>query len=130
MPMTGKDKTAQERSACVKIFNKLVEECNESALKYYNICLPFLLDSSNDENPVLRVNALYGLRLCAEYGGFVFKPFIGEALSRINVVITHLHALAPENEQAYHDAVFALGQICQFHRESIDSTQIIPAWFL
>ncbi|XP_019253065.1 PREDICTED: importin-5-like isoform X1 [Nicotiana attenuata] len=128
MPMTGKDKTAQERSACVNIFNKLVEECNESALKYYNICLPFLLDSSNDENPVLRENALYGLRLCAEYGGFVFKPFIGEALSRINVVITHLHALAPENEQAYHDAVLALGQICQFHRESIDSTQIIPAW--
>ncbi|XP_016499566.1 uncharacterized protein LOC107818124 isoform X3 [Nicotiana tabacum] len=124
----GKDKTAQERSACVNIFNKLVEECNESALQYYNICLPFLLDSSNDENPVLRENALYGLGLCAEYGGLVFKPFIGEALSRINVVITHLHALAPENEQAYHDAVFALGQICQFHRESIDSTQIIPAW--
>ncbi|XP_070019164.1 uncharacterized protein [Nicotiana sylvestris] len=128
MPMTGKDKTAKERSACVNIFNKLVEECSESSLKYYNICLPFILDASNDENPVLRENALYGLGLCAEYGGFVFKPFIGEALSRINVVITHLHALAPENEQAYYDAVFALGQICQFHRESIDSTQIIPAW--
>ncbi|OIS98281.1 putative mitochondrial protein [Nicotiana attenuata] len=128
MPMTGKDKTAKERSACVNIFNKLVEECSESSLKYYNICLPFILDSSNDENPVLRENALYGLGLCAEYGGSVFKPFIGEALSRINVVITHVHALAPENEQAYHDAVFALGQICQFHRESIDSTQIIPAW--
>ncbi|XP_070044210.1 uncharacterized protein LOC107776540 isoform X1 [Nicotiana tabacum] len=128
MPMTGKDKTAKERSACVNIFNKLVEECSESSLKYYNICLPFILDSSNDENPVLRENAFYGLGLCAEYGGLVFKPFIGEALSRINVVITHLHALAPENEQAYHDAVFALGQICQFHRESIDSTQIIPAW--
>nr|XP_033513937.1 importin-5-like isoform X5 [Nicotiana tomentosiformis] len=124
MPMTGKDKTAKERSACVNIFNKLVEECSESSLKYYNICLPFILDSSNDENPVLRENAFYGLGLCAEYGGLVFKPFIGEALSRINVVITHLHALAPENEQAYHDAVFALGQICQFHRESIDSTQV------
>nr|XP_009771495.1 PREDICTED: importin-5-like [Nicotiana sylvestris] len=37
MPMTGRDKTAQERSACVNIFNKLVEECNESTLKYYNM---------------------------------------------------------------------------------------------
>ncbi|XP_070019162.1 uncharacterized protein [Nicotiana sylvestris] len=96
MPMTGKDKTAKERSACVNIFNKLVEECSESSLKYYNICLPFILDASNDENPVLRENMVV-----------LFSNHLSEA---------------------YYDAVFALGQICQFHRESIDSTQIIPAW--
>ncbi|KAM0044288.1 putative armadillo-like helical, importin beta family [Helianthus debilis subsp. tardiflorus] len=29
---------------------------------------------------------------------------------------------------AYDNAVSALGKICQFHRDSIDSTHIIPAW--
>ncbi|KAJ0606051.1 putative armadillo-like helical, importin beta family [Helianthus annuus] len=29
---------------------------------------------------------------------------------------------------AYDNAVSALGKICQFHRDSIDSAQIIPAW--
>ncbi|GJW52243.1 importin-5-like protein [Tanacetum coccineum] len=29
---------------------------------------------------------------------------------------------------AYDNAVFALGKICQFHPDSIDSVQIILAW--
>nr|XP_016483704.1 PREDICTED: importin-5-like isoform X2 [Nicotiana tabacum] len=128
LPMMGKDKTAAERSMCFHVFDILVVYCGEAALKYYNIYLPFLLNSSDDEKPVVRQNALYGLGLCAEHGGSVFKPFVGEALSRINVVITHLHDREPENLSAYYNAAFALGKICQFHQESIDSAQIIPSW--
>ncbi|OIS95861.1 hypothetical protein A4A49_14219 [Nicotiana attenuata] len=124
LPMKGKDYTAAETSTCFLIFAKLVEDCGEAALKYCYIYLPFLLDSSNDENSGVRQNALYGLRLCAEYGGSVFEPVVGEALSRINVVITHLHAHEPENEHAYNNAVSALGKICQVHQESIDSVQV------
>ncbi|KAK4788986.1 hypothetical protein SAY86_020305 [Trapa natans] len=29
---------------------------------------------------------------------------------------------------AYDNAVSALGKICQFHRDSIDSSQVVPAW--
>uniref|UniRef100_A0A0V0HC70 Putative ovule protein n=1 Tax=Solanum chacoense TaxID=4108 RepID=A0A0V0HC70_SOLCH len=29
---------------------------------------------------------------------------------------------------AYDNAVSALGKICNFHRDSIDSAQVIPAW--
>ncbi|XP_070018413.1 uncharacterized protein [Nicotiana sylvestris] len=128
LPMMGKDKTAAERSMCFHVFDILVVYCGEAALKYYNIYLPFLLNSSDDEKPVVRQNALYGLGLCAEHGGSVFKPFVGEALSRINVVITHLHDREPENLSAYYNAAFALGKICQFHQESIDAAQIIPSW--
>ncbi|XP_059278722.1 uncharacterized protein LOC132032929 isoform X1 [Lycium ferocissimum] len=128
MPTRGKDETTQERGKRIYIFNALVEHCGEVALKYYNLYLPFLLDASNDDNPYVREAAVYGLRLCAEYRSYAFKPFIGEALSRINVVITHSNALKPENVTAYDNAVSALGKICQFHRENIDSAQIIPAW--
>ncbi|CAN4087801.1 unnamed protein product [Withania somnifera] len=128
MPMTGEDKTSEERNTCIHVFEQLVEHCGEAALKYFVTCLPFLLDWSNDENPGVRQSALYGLGLCAEYGGSVFKPFVGEALSRINVVITHSNALEPKNVEAYDNAVSALGKICQFHRENIDSARIIPAW--
>nr|XP_016458312.1 PREDICTED: importin-5-like isoform X1 [Nicotiana tabacum] len=127
MPTTGKDKTAKERSICIYIYDQLMEHCGEAALKYYNMYLPFLLDACNDDSSDVRQNALYGLGLSAEYGGYAFRPFIGEALSRINVVITHLNALEPENAEAYDNAVSALGKICQFHRETIDSAQII-AW--
>ncbi|XP_019259685.1 PREDICTED: importin-5-like isoform X2 [Nicotiana attenuata] len=128
IPMWGKDKTAQERCTPTVIFASLVRECPEAALKYCDIFLPLFLDASNDENPRVRQNALYGLGLYVEYGSSVFKPVVTEAISRINVVIMHLCAREPENECAYDNAVSALGKICQFHRESINSAQIVPVW--
>jgi hypothetical protein len=50
-----------------------------------------------------------------------------EALSRLNVVIRHPNALEPDNIMAYDNAVSALGKICQFHRDSIDSAQVFPS---
>ncbi|KAM3217882.1 hypothetical protein P3L10_022411 [Capsicum annuum] len=123
MPMMGKDKTTEERNTCIYVFGS-----SRGVLRYFDTYLPFLLDWSNDENPRVRKNALYGLRICAEKGGSIFKPFVGEALSRINVVITHFNAREPENVEAYDNAVSALGKICQFHRATIDSAQIIPTW--
>ncbi|KAH0784053.1 hypothetical protein KY290_003651 [Solanum tuberosum] len=119
MPMRGKDETTGERTQRIRIFNAFMEHCDEVAQKYHSLYLPFLLDASNDDNPDVRQAAFCGLGLCAQYG---------EALSRINVVIRHSKALEPDNVTAYDSAVSALGCICQFHLEDIDSVQIIPAW--
>ena len=48
-----------------------------------------------------------------------------EALSRLNVVIGQPNALQPDNVMAYDNAVSALGKICHFHRDSIDSAQVV-----
>ncbi|KAG2675224.1 hypothetical protein I3760_13G174400 [Carya illinoinensis] len=127
-PMWGKDKTPEERRIAICIFDDVAEQCREAALKYYDTFLPFLLEACNDENPDVRQAAVYGLGVCAEYGGSVFKPLVGEALSRLNVVIRHPNALEADNVMAYDNAVSALGKICQFHRDSIDSAQVVPAW--
>ncbi|KAH6766520.1 ARM repeat superfamily protein [Perilla frutescens var. hirtella] len=128
MPMWGKDKTPEERRIAICIFDDVAEQCREAALKYYDTYLPFLLEACNDESADVRQAAVYGLGVCAEFGGSVIKPLVGEALSRLNVVIRHPNALQPENVMAYDNAVSALGKICQFHRDSIDSAQVIPAW--
>ncbi|XP_011025146.1 PREDICTED: importin-5 [Populus euphratica] len=127
-PMWGKDKTAEERRIAICIFDDVAEQCREAALKYYDTYLPFLLEACNDENPDVRQAAVYGLGVCAEFGGSVFKHLVGEALSRLNVVIRHPNAKQPDNVLAYDNAVSALGKICQFHRDSIDSAQVVPAW--
>ncbi|CDP17582.1 unnamed protein product [Coffea canephora] len=128
MPMWGKDKTPEERRIAICIFDDVAEQCREAALKYYDTHLPFLLEACNDDNSDVRQAAVYGLGVCAEFGGTVFKPLVGEALSRLNVVIRHPDAHQPENVMAYDNAVSALGKICQFHRDSIDSAQVVPAW--
>ncbi|KAK4740781.1 hypothetical protein SAY87_024369 [Trapa incisa] len=127
-PMWGKDKTPEERRIAICIFDDVAEQCCEAALKYYDTYLPFLLEACNDESADVRQAAVYGLGVCAEFGGFVFKPLVGEALSRLTVVIRDPNALHSDNVMAYDNAVSALGKICQFHRDSIDSSQVVPAW--
>ena len=39
-------------------------------------------------------------------------------------MIQHPNALHSDNVMAYDNAVSALGKICQFHRDSIDSAQV------
>ncbi|KAI7999690.1 Importin-5 [Camellia lanceoleosa] len=122
-PMWGKDKTAEERRIAICIFDDVAEQCREAALKYYDTYLPFLLEACNDENPDVRQAAVYGIGVCAEFGGSMFRPLVGEALSRLDVVIRHPNAKHSDNVMAYDNAVSALGKICQFHRDSIDAAQ-------
>ncbi|MCD7465041.1 hypothetical protein HAX54_000434 [Datura stramonium] len=128
IPMWGKDKTDEERRIAIYIFDDVAELCREASRKYYDTYLPFILEACNDESSDVRQAAAYGLGICAEYGGSVFKPFIGEALSQLNIVIGHPNALQPVNVMAYDNAVSALGKICQFHRDSIDFSQVFPSW--
>ncbi|KAH0997898.1 hypothetical protein GBA52_021762 [Prunus armeniaca] len=121
-------KHLKKRRIAICIFDDVAEQCREAAVKYYDTFLPFLLEACNDDNPDVRQAAVYGLGVCSEFGGTVIKPLIGEALSRLNVVIQHPNAVQPENLMAYDNAVSALGKICQFHRDSIDAAQVIPAW--
>ncbi|PWA44600.1 importin-5 [Artemisia annua] len=128
MPLLGKDKTAKERRIAIRIFVLVAKQCREAALRFYDAYLPFLFEACNDENSDVRQAAAYGLGVCAEYVGSAIKPLIGEALSSLNAVIRHPDALHPDNVMAYDNAVSALGKICHFHRDSIDSAQVIPAW--
>ncbi|XP_010923358.1 uncharacterized protein [Elaeis guineensis] len=127
-PMLGKDKTAEERRIAICIFDDVAEQCQEAALRYYDTYLPFLLEACNDENADVRQAAVYGVGVCAEFGGSVFRPLVGEALSRLNNVIRHPNALHSDNVMAYDNAVSALGKICQSHRDGIDAAQVVPAW--
>ncbi|KAH1204811.1 Importin-5 [Glycine max] len=127
-PMFGKDKTSEERRIAICIFDDVAEHGREAALKYYDSFLPFLLEACNDEYPDVRQAAVYGVGVCAEFGGSVFKPLVGEALSRLDAVIRHPNALHSDNIMAYDNAVSALGKICQFHRDSINAAQVVPAW--
>ncbi|KAL9994870.1 putative armadillo-like helical, importin beta family [Helianthus debilis subsp. tardiflorus] len=72
--------------------------------------------------------AVYRVGMCVEYGGVAFRPYVGEALSRLDAVIRRPDALHPDNVMAYDNVVSALGKIWQVHRDSINVAQIVPAW--
>ncbi|GAB2295429.1 hypothetical protein Dimus_038356 [Dionaea muscipula] len=128
IPMWGKGNTAKERRIANCIFNDVAEQCQREALGYYDTYLPFLLRACDDENADVRQTAFHGLGVCAEYGGSVFRPRAGVAVSSLSAVIVHQNARKPENLMAFDNAVSALGKICQFHRETINAAQVVPLW--
>eukprot|EP00252_Welwitschia_mirabilis_P001402 TRINITY_DN11268_c0_g1_i1.p1 TRINITY_DN11268_c0_g1~~TRINITY_DN11268_c0_g1_i1.p1 ORF type:complete len:1174 (+),score=249.39 TRINITY_DN11268_c0_g1_i1:398-3523(+) len=127
-PMLGKDKTAEERRIAICIFDDVAEQCQEAAVKFYDTYLPFLLEACNDPSADVRQAAVYGIGVCAEFGGSKFKPLVGEALSRLEAVISQPNSREADNVMATDNAVSALGKICQFHRDCIDAAQVVPAW--
>jgi hypothetical protein len=46
----------------------------------------------------------------------------------LNAVVTQPAALSAENIMATDNAVSALGKICEHQRDSIDGSQVVPAW--
>ncbi|PKU88088.1 hypothetical protein MA16_Dca020059 [Dendrobium catenatum] len=126
-PMWGRDKTPKERRIAICIFDDVAEQCQESALKYYDTYLPFLIEACNDGDAGVRRAAVYGIGVCAEFGGLVFRPFVGEALYRLNNVIRNPDVFSSNTVLAYDAAVSALGKICLFHRDSIDAAQVLCA---
>ncbi|KAG2300104.1 hypothetical protein Bca52824_036576 [Brassica carinata] len=128
----------QPKKDAICIFDDVAEQCRDAPLSkdvhslnlctlYYDTYLPFVLEACNDESPEVRQAAVYGLGVCAEFGD-LFSSLLLEALSRLNVVIQQPNARQSENAMAYDNAVSAVGKICQFHRDSIDASQVLPAW--
>jgi len=127
-PMLGKDRTEEERRVAICIFDDVAEQCGVAATKYYDTFLPFLLEACTDEDADVRQAAVYGIGVCAEHGGSKIKPLVGEALSKLNDVISHPSALLPKNRMATDNAISALGKICEHQKDCINESQVIPAW--
>ncbi|KAH7435426.1 hypothetical protein KP509_06G064500 [Ceratopteris richardii] len=127
-PMLAKDRSPEDRRIAICIFDDVAEQCQGAAAKYYDIFLPYVLDAATDANNDVRQAAVYGIGVCAEFGGSNFKPLVGEALEKLKLVISQPSAFQSENAMATDNAVSALGKICEFHRDVIDATQVVPAW--
>ncbi|KAH0685718.1 hypothetical protein KY290_017246 [Solanum tuberosum] len=80
----------------------------------------YCISSETDRSRTWEIQvAAYGLGVCAEYGGSAYKSLVGG----IRLCKRNPNVVLPENVMAYDNDVSALGKICNFHRESIDSAQ-------
>eukprot|EP00268_Persea_americana_P066194 TRINITY_DN8961_c1_g1_i2.p1 TRINITY_DN8961_c1_g1~~TRINITY_DN8961_c1_g1_i2.p1 ORF type:complete len:599 (-),score=136.06 TRINITY_DN8961_c1_g1_i2:315-2111(-) len=127
-PMLDKAPASEEKCVAICTFNDVAEHCGTSAARYYGIFLPFLIEASVDDDADVRQAAVYGLGICAKNGDAWLEFFIKEALRALNRVISHQSAFQFENRMATDNAISALGKICEYRRDCIDATQVIPVW--
>ncbi|KAG0582851.1 hypothetical protein M758_3G093200 [Ceratodon purpureus] len=127
-PMLGKDRSPDERRVAICVFDDVAEQCGDAAIKYYEGFLPFLLEACNDASADVRQASVYGIGVCAEFGGAAFKPVVRDALVRLNNTISQPTSRSTDNIMATDNAVSALGKICEHQRDSIDGANVVPAW--
>ncbi|XP_061340329.1 importin subunit beta-3-like [Gastrolobium bilobum] len=125
--LKGKE-SAKQRSIALSTFNIVAQRCHEVAPKYCANYLPILLEACNDKDSEIKEEAARGIRICAEFGTPQLKPFVNRILSEISVLMKDPNRSLSENAKAHDIAVSALGRICEFHRDSIDGSKIVPAW--
>eukprot|EP00258_Populus_trichocarpa_P045463 XP_024461482.1 importin-5 [Populus trichocarpa] len=126
--MWVKDKTVKERKIALKIFADVVEEFREEALKFCESELLLLFKACNDDEPEVQEVAAHGIGVAAAFGGSIFKPLVGEAVSALNANISDSMALHRDYIMAHDAAVTALEQIYLFHKDRINASEVFSTW--
>ncbi|KAL4330742.1 uncharacterized protein LOC107633820 isoform X1 [Arachis ipaensis] len=120
---------AKLRSIALVTLNIIAQQCHELAHKYCSSYLPILLEECQDNNSEIKEEATRGIRICAELGTPHLKPLVNRILSYLSsVLIKEPNHSISENAKVYDIAVSVLGRICEFHRDTIDGSKIVPAW--
>ncbi|XP_021602942.1 importin subunit beta-3 isoform X2 [Manihot esculenta] len=126
--LQGNGRTDRCRSIALCTFNTIAKQWRGACVKHSANYLPVLLEACTDKNSELRKEAICGIRICAEFGGSQFKPFIKSALSKLTVVMAYPNRSCIEDLKASDIAVSAIGKICEFHRDIINATKLVPTW--
>ncbi|CAK7337885.1 unnamed protein product [Dovyalis caffra] len=122
------DKTLKERKIALKIFTDVVEEFREEAFKFCESKLLLLFKACKDDEPEVQEVVAHGIGVAAAFGGSIFKPLVGEALSALNTSLGHPMAFHRDYILAHDAAISALGEIYLFHKDRINATEVFRTW--
>ncbi|KAG5253312.1 importin [Salix suchowensis] len=86
-----------------------------------SILIPEGNEASQQGKKVRRKVVAHGIGVAAAFGGSIFKPLVGEAVSALNANISNPMALHRYYIMAHDAAVTALGKICLFYKDRINA---------
>jgi len=129
--MVQKGNYPSERQLAICIFDDIVEYTYDQSYPLFNHFVPLMLEYALDPHPGVRQASCYGLGVCAQNGGTVFKPFVPKALEVLIKVINEPGSredekTAPPTE----NAISSVGKIIQYQGDCIVDMlgALVDAW--
>eukprot|EP00283_Hemiselmis_rufescens_P008937 CAMPEP_0173432074 /NCGR_PEP_ID=MMETSP1357-20121228/9999_1 /TAXON_ID=77926 /ORGANISM="Hemiselmis rufescens, Strain PCC563" /LENGTH=1081 /DNA_ID=CAMNT_0014396625 /DNA_START=122 /DNA_END=3364 /DNA_ORIENTATION=+ len=101
------------------IIDELMENLQTHSQRYMPQLLPPLVQFCQDQAPEVRQASVYGLGVCAQYGGTSFQQAAADVLPAIYMLVNHPQGRIEENVHATDNAVSALGKVLEFQGGSI-----------
>eukprot|EP00286_Rhodomonas_abbreviata_P029484 CAMPEP_0181305524 /NCGR_PEP_ID=MMETSP1101-20121128/9780_1 /TAXON_ID=46948 /ORGANISM="Rhodomonas abbreviata, Strain Caron Lab Isolate" /LENGTH=1099 /DNA_ID=CAMNT_0023411455 /DNA_START=102 /DNA_END=3401 /DNA_ORIENTATION=- len=112
------------------MFDEVLEGLEGLGQAYMPQLLPALIQYSADVSPEVRQAAVYGLGVCANFGGPQFAPMAPQVMQRIQAMMEEAGSRGEEKVLATDNAVSALGKVIEYQEEAIGDRNAAVAAFL
>jgi len=126
--MLQPDRPYHDRQVAVCIFDDIVEFAQGDSLPLFGRFLPLAMQYIGDDNAAVRQAAVYGMGVCAQFGGQNFAQVVPEVLKRLITIITLPQAREGDNISATENAISAVGKICRYQSGAIDLAIVLEGW--
>lgn len=124
------DRHPSERQFALCFFDDIVEHGKEKSFRYWELFMPFMLNYVTDEHDGVRQAACYGLGVCAQHGGDLFKPYAKKALELLLSVITKPDSRDEDNAPPTENAISSVGKIIVYQESELggDVPELLKLW--
>mmetsp|Transcript_17306 Transcript_17306/g.26782 ORF Transcript_17306/g.26782 Transcript_17306/m.26782 type:complete len:353 (+) Transcript_17306:2-1060(+) len=106
--------TPSHRRVGICILDEVLENLEELGQNFVPQVVRLLVNSCGDPSPEVRQAAVFGLGVCAQYGGGQFSQIAMDIAATIELMIAAPDARSEENVYATDNAVSALGKVIEF----------------
>jgi hypothetical protein len=124
-----KSNSVADKQVALCIFDDLIEHLGAHSLPYFQHILPVAIPGINDQDPSVRQAAVYGMGLCAQFGGQQIASVIPEISQRLTQIISLPDGRTDDWISATENAIAAIGKICVFQSGAVDVSKLLPMWF-
>lgn len=111
--------TPSHRRIGICAFDEVLENLEDMSAPYMPQLLPPLLQYSKDQSAQVRQASVYGVGICAQYGGAVFAAQCAEALNVVGNMVNAANARDEDNGFATDNAISALGKMILYQPEAL-----------
>jgi hypothetical protein len=106
------------------IFDDIIEHCKEESAPVIKFVLPSMLHAAALTNPGIRQAAVFGLGMCAQYGGPVFRPHLAEIIALLGKLVSGPESKDPEYKYARDNAISSFGKVLVFWTGAIPPDRV------
>lgn len=119
LDMLQPNKASSERQFAVCVFDDIVEHTREQSLSLFGHFLPLMMQYASDPHPGVRQAACFGLGVCAQFGGEMFKPVVRQCVEALVNVINQPDSRQDRNTTPTENAISSIGKILLFQADVI-----------
>jgi len=119
IPMLQPGKPSHERQVALCFFDDIVEHGGQLSQQYYPHFVPLMMEYARDTDPGVRQAAVFGIGVCSQFGGDMFKSLVTEGFKRLLEIVQQEDARSETNVNASENAISSMSKIIRYQTHAL-----------